>query len=50
MALQGSSRVSTYSDGDEPYRCVVIAPKKKRRYRPRRERNAEAPVERVEEE
>jgi len=49
MALQGSSRVSTYSDGDEPYRCVVIAPKKKRRYRPRRERNAES-AERVEEE
>ena len=50
MALQGSSRVSTYSDGDEPYRCVVIAPKKKRRYRPRRERNAEASTERAEEE
>ena len=49
MALQGSSRVSTYSDGDEPYRCVVIAPKKKCRYRPRRERNAES-AERVEEE
>ena len=49
MALQGSSRVSTYSDGDEPHRCVVIAPKKKRRYRPRRERNAES-AERVEEE
>ena len=49
MALQGSSRVSTYSDGDEPYRCVVIAPKKKRLYRPRRERNAES-AERVEEE
>ena len=49
MALQGSSRVSTYSDGDEPYRCVVIAPKKKRCYRPRRERNAES-AERVEEE
>lgn len=49
MALQENGRVSTYSDGDEPYRCVVIAPKKKRRYRPRRERNAES-AERVEEE
>ena len=49
MALQDNGCVSTYSDGDEPYRCVVIAPKKKRRYRPRRERNAES-AERVEEE
>ena len=50
MALQGSRRVSTYSDGDEPYRCVVIAPKKRRRSRPRKERMEETPVERVEEE
>lgn len=50
MALQDNVRVSTYSDGDEPYRCVVISPKKKRRYRPRRERNAEASAERAEEE
>ena len=50
MALQGSRRVSTYSDGDEPYRCVVIAPKKKRRFRPRRERDAEQAPERIEEE
>lgn len=32
MALQDNYRVSTYSDGDEPYRCVVIAPKRRRRY------------------
>ena len=32
MALQDNYRVNTYSDGDEPYRCVVIAPKR-RRYR-----------------
>ena len=32
MALQDNCRVSTYSDGDEPYRCVVIAPKRRRRY------------------
>jgi len=50
MALQENRRVSTYSDGEEPYRCVVIAPKKRRRFRPRRERNEETPVERIEEE
>ena len=39
MALQDNYRVSTYSDGDEPYRCVVIAPKRRRRYAgPREER------------
>ena len=39
MALQDNYRVSTYSDGDEPYRCVVIAPKRRRRYAgPRDER------------
>ncbi len=50
MALQENRRVSTYSDGDEPYRCVVIAPKKRRRFRPRRERTAETATERIEEE
>ena len=50
MALQENRRVSTYSDGDEPYRCVVIAPKKRRRFRPRRERTAEPAPERSEEE
>ncbi len=34
MALQDNYRVSTYSDGDEPYRCVVIAPKRRRRPAP----------------
>ena len=39
MALQDNYRVSTYSDGDEPYRCVVIAPKRRRCYAgPRDER------------
>ena len=28
MALQEHRRVSTYSDGEEPYRCVVIVPKR----------------------
>ncbi len=44
MALQDNYRVSTYSDGDEPYRCVVIAPKRRRRPAPRdwdRERGEE---------
>lgn len=44
MALQDNYRVSTYSDGDEPYRCVVIAPKRRRRSAPRdwdRERGEE---------
>ena len=44
MALQDNYRVSTYSDGDEPYRCVVIAPKRRRRPAPRdwdRERGKE---------
>ena len=31
MALQDNYRVSTYSDGDEPHRCVVITPSRRRR-------------------
>ena len=30
IALQDNRRISTYSDGEEPYRYVVIAPKKKK--------------------
>ena len=40
MALSGDRRVSTYSDGDDPYRCVVIVPRRHRRnyeYRPPRD-------------
>lgn len=31
MALQEHRKVTTYSDGEEPYRCVVIVPKRMRR-------------------
>lgn len=33
MTLQEHRRVSTYSDGEEPYRCVVIVPKRGHRER-----------------
>jgi spoIIIJ-associated protein len=29
-ALQGNKNVETYSEGDEPYRHVVVAPKRNR--------------------
>lgn len=41
MALQDSRRVTTYSAGEEPRRCVVIAPKRRRRSEPRSHRDEE---------
>lgn len=45
MALSGNGRVRTYSAGDEPHRCVVIAPKHHRGGAPRRSRREQAPKE-----
>lgn len=39
MALQDNRRVTTFSAGEEPHRYVVIAPKRRRRYRTPRYEN-----------
>ncbi|WP_302609409.1 RNA-binding cell elongation regulator Jag/EloR [uncultured Mitsuokella sp.] len=41
MALQDSRRVTTYSAGEEPRRCVVIVPRRRRRAEGRRNRDHE---------